>query len=70
MMLPSSGLNYAGEVLRNGLDYVGCMKGRWTVSPVGKGEGGSPVWTTRNSEEGKVLFRATVFWCSTMFYYM
>jgi hypothetical protein len=41
-MLPSSGLNCTSEELRNGLDYVGCMKGRWTVRPVGKAEEEEP----------------------------
>lgn len=53
MVLPSSGLNCAGEDLRNGFDYVVCMKGRWTVRPVGKGEGGAqsgPVGTVKREK--------------------
>jgi hypothetical protein len=39
MVLPSSGLKFVGEELRNGLNYVGWIQGGWTERHSGKGEG-------------------------------
>jgi hypothetical protein len=51
MMPPSSGLKCIREELRNRLDYVGWMRGRWSVRPGEMERRGSPVWANRNSRE-------------------